>query len=395
MSLVLFLLGIAACVATITALVRVRHPSVLSLVVMMLGWLAGELALFHIALQAIVTVVLVSLGALNDTMGWVGLLAMCLSWIGLVRVHQVAHQARDVFADVLADHDPEAAERVRDGDHSWATLRRPFSYDKSGIENIKNIEYGPAKSHRLDIYRSTETVSSPRPIMIYIHGGGWVSGNKEQQALPMLHELARQGWLAVTVNYRLGPKHRFPAPYDDVRLALEWVNDNAEEYGGDAGFIAVSGGSAGGHLAAMVALTAERRHNVVACVPIYGAFDFTDHLGIRGYARMRPFLERMVMATKLKEDRDGWEATSPIHITHPDAPAFFVIQGTHDVLVWKEETRAFVERLSDRSANPVIYAELPGTQHAFDLFHSVRSAATVDAIIAFLESVRARALTPE
>lgn len=387
MSLVLLITGVAAAVATLFAVVRVRHPAAISVIVMLLGWLAGELAVLHLVLQVVVTVVLVSLGALDGTLGWIGLVAMVASWVGLIRVQHVAHRARPALADSLASWSPDAAERVRVGRPDRATLLRPFSFDRTGIDVVRDIAYGPDPKQRLDVYRPAAP-GEGRPVMVYVHGGGWVSGKKEQQGLPLMHELVRAGWVCVAPDYRLAPQHRYPAQHDDVRATLHWVHDRVAEHGGDPSFVVVSGGSAGGHLAALASLDPESADLVSACVPIYGAFDFTDHLDIRGSARMRPFLERMVMPMKQRDDEEYWRSASPIHRIGAAAPPFLVIAGRLDVFVWREEAEAFVERLAERSASPVVYAEVRGAQHAFDLFHSVRCAATVDAIVAFCESLR-------
>ena len=90
-----------------------------------------------------------------------------------------------------------------------------------------------------------------------------------------------------------------------------------------------------------------------------------------------------------EEDPEGWERASPIAHARADAPAFFVIHGTHDSLAFVEDARHFVEALRSVSRQPVVYAELPGAQHAFDIFHSVRCAHAIDAVARFLERIRA------
>ena len=390
MSLALLITGVAALLATFVALFRVRHPATLSMIVMMAGWLASELAIFHLVAQVLVTAVLVGFGALDSTIGVIGLVAMVLSWVGLLVVQYIAIRARGVLADSLVESAPGASERVRSGSTRLGLVARPFHFDKTGLDVQRNLDYGPEPEHRFDLYRLAEPTRERRPVMVYIHGGGWVSGKKEQQGLPMMHALAKSGWVCVGIDYRLGKKHRFPAEIDDVKLALAWVVEHIGEYGGDPSFIAVSGGSAGGHLASLAALDPESSPLIKACVPIYGVYDFTDHLDIRGYARMRPFLERMVMPMKQADDPEFWHQMSPIFRVDPAAPPFFVVQGANDVFAWREEAQAFVERLSVASKSPVAYAQLPGTQHTFELFNSVRSASTVDAIVAFCADVHSR-----
>ena len=92
-------------------------------------------------------------------------------------------------------------------------------------------------------------------MLFQIHGGGWVIGSKNEQALPLMYHLARAGWVCVSVDYRLSPQATFPDHLVDCKRALAWVREHVAEYGGDPDFVVVTGGSAGGHLAALVALT--------------------------------------------------------------------------------------------------------------------------------------------
>src|SRR6185436_8319963 len=101
---------------------------------------------------------------------------------------------------------------------------------------------------------------------------------------------------------------------------------------------------------------------------------------------------RFVMKSSPEAARAAWDKASPIARVHADAPPFFVIHGTHDSLAYVEDTRHFVRALRAVSRQPVIYAELPGAQHAFDVFHSRRSAYAVEAVTRFVERVRADVL---
>jgi acetyl esterase/lipase len=296
---------------------------------------------------------------------------------------------------------------------------------KRGVERIRNVAYGPyGKRNQLDIYRPTAFAADrpsavdrpsaadrasavdgpsdgagPRPILFQIHGGAWMVSKKDEQALPLMYHLAARGWVCVAANYRLSPRATFPDHLIDVKRALAWVKQHAAEYGADPGFVVVTGGSAGGHLAALVALTANDPEyqpgfedvdtTVQGCVPFYGVYDFLDRHGERGKASMTPMLSRLVMKSSPETAREAWEKASPIARVHPNAPPFFVIHGTHDSLAYVEDTRHFVAALRAVSKSPVIYAELPGAQHAFDVFHSRRSAYAVEAVTRFVEWLRA------
>ena len=101
------------------------------------------------------------------------------------------------------------------------------------------------------------------------------------------------------------------------------------------------------------------------------------------------FLERAVLKKRLRDAREEFEKASPTYQVDPDAPPFFVIHGAHDSLVPVAEARELARLLRDVSKEPVVYAELPGAQHAFDVFHSIRSAHVIRGVERFLRWVHA------
>ena len=136
-------------------------------------------------------------------------------------------------------------------------------------------------------------------------------------------------------------------------------------------------------------------------MPYYGVYDFTGRHGSRGKQGekgMRRFMERAVMKTKLADDPEGWAKASPLDRITPDDPPFFVIHGHNDTLVPVAEARYFVEKLRQTSKATVVYAELPGAQHAFDVFPSVRTAHVIRAIERYVDyaysAYRARRSAP-
>ncbi len=277
-------------------------------------------------------------------------------------------------------------------------LLSPFRMRGDDVEVVRDLAYGDDRRHRLDVYRHRDAPPGS-PVVFQIHGGAWVVGDKRQQGQPLLHHLAARGWIGVAPNYRRSPRATFPDHLIDVKRALAWVRTHGSEYGADPGFVAATGGSAGGHLAALLALTPNHPSyqpgfetvdtSVSACVPLYGVYDFLDQHGVRGRAAMRPFLERLIMKCSPTACHETWEAASPINQVRPDAPPFFVVHGGHDTLAWVEDARWFVEALRAVSQSPVLYAELPHTQHAFDVMYTVRAAYVVDAITRWLEHLRA------
>ena len=122
-------------------------------------------------------------------------------------------------------------------------------------------------------------------------------------------------------------------------------------------------------------------------MPVYGAYALSNVLDTRaGERRVKHFFAPMVFKTR---DRRIMQEATPLLQTGPDAPPFFVIHGSHDSLVNVAEARELVRRLRDSSDSPVVYAELPGTQHAFDVFASVRSAHMIRGVERFLRWVQA------
>ena len=401
-------LGVSAwgLLFTISSLVRLRRPAFLLFPYFMGAWVTGELALFHVAWQAIATIVFVELGALGHWPGWLGLALAVCSWVGLAYDQRQAMRApgaleRALRAGLGDDYrngiDQDLASKLATG-LRFGALARPFHMRDRTVERITDIAYGDAgKRNLLDVYRLEQRPEQPMPVLVQIHGGGWVYGNKQQQALPLLYHLAARGWLCVSINYRLGPRATWPDPVVDVKRAIKWVREHVAEYGGDPNFVVLTGGSAGGHLASLAALSPndptfqpgfeDVDTTVDACVPLYGVYDVLDRHDSRVKRGMEWFLTKVLMKRSPDEDREMWDRASPVSRITPDAPPMFVIHGTYDSLVFIDDAHELVAELRAVSRNPVVYAEIPGAQHAFDTFHSVRADATVNAIGRFLAYV--------
>jgi acetyl esterase/lipase len=221
-----------------------------------------------------------------------------------------------------------------------------------------------------------------------------------------MYELVARGWVCVAINYRLSPKATWPEHIVDCKRAVAWVKEHIAEYGGDPSFVAVSGGSAGGHLCALLALTdgdasfqpgfEEADASVDACVPFYGVMDMTvspEGAGRYGNGLLE-LLEKRVMKTTQAEHPEVFRNASPTLRVRVDAPPFFVLQGQNDTLVPVDVARTFVAALRATSSAPVAYAELPLAQHAFDVLASLRCQATTGGVAAFLDAARAAKSRP-
>ena len=150
-----------------------------------------------------------------------------------------------------------------------------------------DISYGEhGTRNHLDIWRRPDLDRGGKaPVLLQVPGGAWMVGSKRQQAYPLMSHLAELGWVCVAINYRLSPRSTWPDQIVDVKRALAWTKEHIAEYGGDPDWVAITGGSAGGHLSSLAALTPndpqfqpgfeDADTSVRAAVPFYGLYDFT------------------------------------------------------------------------------------------------------------------------
>ncbi len=403
---------------------RLRDMGLLNTFHFFAGWLGGELALQRIVLGVLFTLLCAAQGVLNTGPGQLGLAAFSASWLLSLACHIRSIGAGREVARFAAVNDLDLGDRTVSPVHGLFGLLRGLlrrllrrgAAPGPKLKRLRNIPYGESlpgdkgRRNLLDVVLAEPPVGppagaappsaapasvAPRPALLHVHGGGWVMGNKNEQGKPLMRELAKRGWVCFDINYRLSPKAAFPAHIIDVKRALAFIRGNAERYGIDPNFVCITGGSAGGHLTALAALsqgdpryqpgfeTADTR--VQAALPVYGVFDWRDRAGDRGRNNMAPFIAKSVMQCAPEADPEGWDAATPLLRALEDAPPMMVVQGTHDSLVFVEEARTFVKALKGRSRQPVLYLELEGAQHAFEVFESVRTGWTVLAASAFLE----------
>jgi acetyl esterase/lipase len=208
--------------------------------------------------------------------------------------------------------------------------------------------------------------------------------------------------VGINANYRLSPRAKFPDHLVDLKKAIAWYREHAEEHGADPNFLCVTGGSAGGHLAALVALTANDPEyqpgfedvdtTMMAAVPFYGVYDMTNRHGRWHKDTVKRFFGPAVIGKDFEEDPAAFRKASPMDLVRADAPPFFVVHGSHDTLVPVEDAREFVELLRAVSESPVLYAEMQGAEHAFEIFPSFRTARVIEGVERFLHSVHQQCL---
>ncbi|KAJ3179307.1 hypothetical protein HDU87_002916 [Geranomyces variabilis] len=275
-----------------------------------------------------------------------------------------------------------------------------------------------------------------RPILIYVHGGSWSSGDKTVTP-PFISYMALKRWVVVSVNYRLSPDAKYPDHLIDLKRAIRWVRQHAVRYGGDPSFIAVAGNAAGGHLAAMAAMTANDPYyqpgfesvntEVQACVGMNAVLDVTNHkkywrhkfqewfatnvAGVEGgfanneeamhVASPVVLLKRMeaerrksiktaavggpdvvptpaAVETELQKDAEikvsAAGTSGPRPVTGLEQlPPFLLFHGRADMLVPFRSARDFVQSFKKISKSPICYVEFPNANHMYEILSAPRA----------------------
>ncbi len=259
-----------------------------------------------------------------------------------------------------------------------------------GITVEKNISYlGPTRSEKMDVYFPGPEFKRPLPVVIWIHGGGWKVGDKaEKREVNICKALAEQGYAAVSFNYKLGhfpkqaadasqeessgsaadPEIEIPWPQNiyDCKSALRYVRKESSRLGIDPHRIAVSGGSAGGHLALLVGLSADfpemnagglyvEQDNHVSCIiDLYGVCDIMASRHARHFAGATP-----------EQTTANLKAASPSTYLSKATPPILILHGDKDGSVPIRYSRDFVKLLELKGVR-YEFVEVPGAPHSFD-----------------------------
>ncbi len=220
--------------------------------------------------------------------------------------------------------------------------------------------------HRLDVYEPKKELSTLRPVVLFIHGGSWNSGSKDDFIYKAIgRRLAKQGFVGVVISYRLSPQALVPQQADDCARALAWTVTNIKEYGGDPARIVLMGHSAGGGLAALLAtgsdtllakhgLPPSAVHAVLLDDP--AGLDMLDYLTKMQYAGDAQYL---VPFTK---DRAVWRQSSALYHVRAGAPPYSIYIGGDTYPSISSSGERFRQRLKQLGQEPK-YTVLPGKKH--------------------------------
>ncbi len=280
------------------------------------------------------------------------------------------------------------------------------SFDRQVPRVERDVVYGTAgeTSLHLDLYRPRDESPSPLPCVVFLHGGGWWTGDKED---PPIKDMARRGFAVASVEYRLSDTAHFPAALEDSKCAVRFLRANAARYGIDPERIGVMGGSAGGHLALMVAFISSSTgsgeapesfegtggnpgvSSAVRCVCAwFPPTDFTLRLD-----GCKDEVERFLGAS-LEKDRALHVRASPITHAKKEAPPVLLVHGDHDTDVPFEQSRVLQARLEALG----VPTELVVVKNAEHSFYAVKGLPTPEPspreILRLTEAFFARHLGP-
>lgn len=212
---------------------------------------------------------------------------------------------------------------------------------------------------RLDLFLPDAEL--PAPVVLCIHGGGWISGDKSDCHI-VAQEFVRRGFAAACPDYRLAPLYTYPAAVEDVRAAVRLLRQHGQELGVDAERVAAFGNSAGGHLSAFLALSGDAAERADAAVNVSGLTDLTNP------SEQHPeiawdFLQQF-LGVPYAGNEERWIEASPLHNIHPEASPVANIHGTLDEVVNPSQSVRFHEALRKAGVASELLL-LPGEGHSF------------------------------
>ena len=254
---------------------------------------------------------------------------------------------------------------------------------------LTKVEISKKEDHSLTTDIHVPEGEGPFPILVYFHGGGWISGSPKSHR-KICHRFAEAGFLVFNVDYALAPENPFPQGFDECCESVRWVVANAEKYKGDSNRLSVGGDSAGGNLTAACAasLADDSEVDIKKILLIYGVFDFlsmgeTSDVLVDTDADL---MTEMMIGSYLGVERDeavlSDPRVSPIHVSDKLPPAH-ILCGTLDGLM--AGSKILAEKLNSQGIEneEFYYENMPhGFLHFEDFFPESRQA--IDRMVAFL-----------
>ena len=368
-----------------------------------LSWLVGDLLPQWILLNTAILILFSYTDIFNQSLGWGGLIVQLSGWIILMlrlwiilnlpeRIeHKMEEQLGVQWQNIYPQ--PVAPSNIFEVDWlSWFNPNKVVDDPRIEIIRDKVFHHGAGFKLKLDIYRPRNT-KKKHPGILQIHGGAWITGSKRQASF-LMARMAARGWICFSVSYRFSPDIVFPEHLIDIKHALRWIRNNAEEHGLDPDFIIATGGSSGGHLAAMTALTQNQPEfqrgfesadtGIQGCVPIYGVFNFTDPFDEKTPFPAKARLMEILCDGTPETQTGRYQQITPANWLSAKTPPFLLIQGETDALISTTDTQEFWEALQTQKVPNSALLRLPLVEHAFDIFPTLTAQCVVPTIERYL-----------
>lgn len=274
----------------------------------------------------------------------------------------IKESGRPPFHELTTDEAREA----------FAASRAALQPDPIALAEVRDLSCpGPAGEIPLRLYRGSEFVEgAPQAVLVYYHGGGWVLGNLNSHDVVCREIASRADMTVISVDYRLGPEHLFPAAVDDSIAAAKWISANAADLGVDPARLAVGGDSAGGNLAAVVCLDARDNNGppIAAQVLNYPVTDMSltqpSHKKCADLPPIPPktmdwFFDRYC---RTDADKTDWRAAPLLAASHANLPPALVVVGGYDPL--HDEGVDYADKMNAAGSKAEVF-DMPGQIHGF------------------------------
>ncbi len=250
---------------------------------------------------------------------------------------------------------PEAIQAVRE-------VYTPFQESEPyrGVAVTRDEAYGSHERQRLDVF-APDGIAEPRPVVLFVHGGGFVGGERRTPGTPFYDNVgvwaARNGFVGVTMSYRLAPQHRFPAGPDDVASAVAWIRKNIAAHGGDPDAIVLLGQSAGASHVAAYGARAQHNDSVRALALMSGVYDFA------------PFETAPNIRAYLGDELGRLRAASSIAgVVASNLPVLLCI-SEFDTPAFHEQAHLLAQAIFERDGRCANFLYLPRHNHLSQITH--------------------------
>ena len=255
----------------------------------------------------------------------------------------------------------------------------PSGDTPKGPRTVKDVEFAVVDGHRLALDLYLPAAADP-PLVVYIHGGGWVGGSKKNVPVKFLLD---EGYAVASISYRLTGVATFPAQIHDCKGAVRWLRAHADEYGYDATRVAATGSSAGGHLAALMGTSGgvqelegtvggnlDESSTVQAVIDYYGATDFVLRSQTQPHRANEPgsVVHRLLGGGADEKVELAKQASAAFHVTADDPP-FLVIHGTDDKTVLPDQSERIAAVYAEAGL-PLTLRMLEGEGHGGGAFYT-------------------------